>query len=286
MRWSSCSQYTAYNPTMEKQATAAESLEAFLAGNPRIVVLTGAGVSVAAGIPAYRDREGTWRHSEPIQHQQFLTEPGRRQRYWARSMRGWPAVRDAQPTSAHRALAILEHAGQVDTVITQNVDRLHQRAGSERVIDLHGRLDQVRCLGCDATHCRELIQRQLSVDNAAVEETTVMRPDGDADLTTELENQFRVPGCSECGGTLMPDVVFFGGSVPKARVETCVDAIAKADALLAIGSSLQVFSGFRFCRLANELGKPLAIINPGKTRADGIAQLKIEADCQQLLLPN
>ncbi|MEH6582483.1 MAG: NAD-dependent protein deacetylase [Halioglobus sp.] len=268
---------------MDEKAIAVESLEAFLASNPRIVVLTGAGISVASGIPTYRDREGIWRHSKPVQHQEFMTQPGRRQRYWARSMRGWPAVRDAQPTRAHSALANLEHCGQIDTVITQNVDRLHQRSGSKRVVDLHGRLDRVRCLDCEAMHCRDLIQKQLSLDNASFEEASATRPDGDADLPPELEVNFRVPDCNACGGTLMPDVVFFGGSVPKSRVETCIEAITRADALLSIGSSLQVFSGFRFCRLANELGKPVAIINPGKTRADEIAQLKIQVDCQKLL---
>jgi NAD-dependent SIR2 family protein deacetylase len=268
---------------MEDRSLAVESLQTFLADNPRVVVLTGAGISVAAGIPTYRDREGIWRHSEPVQHQEFLTDPGWRRRYWGRSLRGWPAVRDALPTMAHSALARLEHTGQVAAVITQNVDRLHQRAGSERVIDLHGRLDKVRCIDCDATHSRDLIQEQLSLHNAVEEETAIARPDGDADLLPELESKFRVPGCSDCGGTLKPDVVFFGGTVPRRRVEACIEAVAKADALLTIGSSLQVFSGFRFCRLANKLGKPLAIINPGKTRADEMAQLKIDADCQQLL---
>jgi NAD-dependent SIR2 family protein deacetylase len=268
---------------MEDKSLAVQSLQSFLADHPRIVVLSGAGISLAAGIPTYRDREGIWRHSEPVQHQEFLTDPARRRRYWARSQRGWPAVREALPTMAHSALARLEHTGQVAAVITQNVDRLHQRAGSERVIDLHGRLDKVRCLDCDALHSRDLIQKQLSLYNEVGEETAIARPDGDADLPPELENGFRVPECTACGGTLKPDVVFFGGTVPRRRVEACLDAIAQADALLTIGSSLQVFSGFRFCRLANKLGKPLAIINPGKTRADEMAQLKIEADCQQLL---
>lgn len=263
---------------------AIESLDAFLASNPRLTVLSGAGISAAAGIPTYRDRKGNWLYSRPIQHQEFLNDGFERERYWARSMRGWPLVRDARPTRAHNALARLESAAHITAVITQNVDRLHQKAGSNRVIDLHGRLDKVYCLDCGAKYCRDLIQRQLTLENPATDDDiSPVGPDGDVDFEPNPESRFRVPDCVACGGTLMPDVVFFGGSVPRERVEACADAIAQADALLAIGSSLQVFSGFRFCRLANELGKPVAIINPGITRADAIAQLKIDADCQGLL---
>ena len=268
---------------MSKLAKDIEALDEFLTSHTRITVLTGAGISLASGIPTYRDKAGHWRHSEPIKHQEFLAEPHRRRRYWARSMRGWPAVRDARPTAAHRALAILERRGHIDTIITQNVDRLHQRAGSARVIDLHGRLDRVHCLDCNDFHCRERIQQQLVRGNDSVRATTAARPDGDADLPADVERQFRVPACGACGGTLMPDVVFFGGTVPRPRVQACTDAVARSDALLAVGSSLQVFSGFRFCRQAQRLGKPLAVLNPGITRADDIAQLKVSADCQALL---
>ena len=268
---------------MNKLAIDIEAIKAFLHANPKIVVLSGAGISAASGIPTYRDGEGRWRHSEPIQHQEFITEPGMRQRYWARSMRGWPAVGNAQPTAAHAALASLERAGFIDTVITQNVDRLHQRAGSERVIDLHGRLDQVTCLDCKANHSRAQVQQQLEDQNEAINTVAIMRPDGDAELSGELERQFTVPICSNCDGTLMPDVVFFGGTVPRERVRVCMDALERADALLVVGSSLQVYSGFRFCRRVNELGKPLALLNPGTTRADDIAQLKVTADCQAVL---
>jgi NAD-dependent SIR2 family protein deacetylase len=163
------------------------------------------------------------------------------------------------------------------------VDRLHQRAGSECVIDLHGRLDRVRCLDCKANHGRDQVQQQLQYQNAEVEAVAIRRPDGDAELSPELERQFTVPICSNCGGTLMPDVVFFGGTVPRERVRVCMDALERADALLVVGSSLQVYSGFRFCRRVNELGKPLALLNPGTTRADDIAQLKVTADCQAVL---
>lgn len=267
------------NPDSEHLRT----LTDFLHSNPRLVVLTGAGISLAGGIPTYRDEEGVWQHSEPIKHQEFLSEPSRRQRYWARSMRGWPGVRDAQPTAAHSALAALERAGRIDLVITQNVDRLHQRAGSAKVVDLHGRLDKVVCLQCSTSFCRNQIQVQLLQHNSNAVPADSAKPDGDADLPEHVERQFHVPDCPQCHGTLMPDVVFFGGTVPKTRVQACMEAVERADALLVVGSSLQVFSGFRFCRHASQSGKPIAILNPGKTRADPLAALKIEGDCQALL---
>ncbi len=248
------------------------------------MVITGAGVSVSSGIPTYRDREGVWRHSQPITHQEFVADAARRRRYWARSLLGWPAVRDALPNAAHRALAQLELLGHVDMLITQNVDRLHQRAGSSAVVDLHGRVDRVRCLDCSGVFAREQIQQQLLKDNPQhASQTGQRRPDGDADVTDESVERLSVPACSLCGGTLIPDVVFFGGTVPSERVEACKNAVAAADGVLAVGSSLQVFSGFRFCRLASELGKPLVIINPGKTRADSLATLKLQAECGPLL---
>lgn len=268
---------------MDNSIADTKKLEAFLVAHPRIVVLTGAGISAAAGIPTYRDAHGQWRHSAPIQQQEFLREPTFRQRYWARSMRGWPPVRDAQPTLAHQALAQLELAGTVDTVITQNVDRLHQRAGSQRVIDLHGRLDRVLCLDCREIYSRNRVQEQLRDRNPVPGNNDQLRPDGDVDLPASLEQEFIVPDCRHCGGTLMPDVVFFGGNVPRERVRQCMEAVEGCDGLLAIGSSLQVFSGFRFCRRAHQLGKPLAILNPGHTRADALASLKMTADCQHLL---
>lgn len=260
-----------------------ERLDEFLHACPRLAVLTGAGISLASGIPTYRDQLGQWQHSEPIKHQEFLQDPARRQRYWARSVRGWPGVRDAQPNKAHRALAALEQQGCVAALITQNVDRLHQRAGSRKVVDLHGRLDRVRCLACGAMYCREVIQQQMSGQQTGPGPEPAHRPDGDVDLPEEQIAGFRIPSCSACDGTLMPDVVFFGGTVPRPRVESCMAAVERADGLLVVGSSLQVFSGFRFCRRAAELGRPIAIINPGKTRADDIAQLRLQSDCGPLL---
>jgi NAD-dependent SIR2 family protein deacetylase len=259
-------------------------LRDFVAANRRLVVITGAGVSESSGIPTYRDREGVWRHSAPITHQEFILDAARRRRYWARSLLGWPAVRDARPNAAHLALARLEQLGHVDLLITQNVDRLHQRAGSTAVIDLHGRVDQVRCLDCTAVVARELIQLQLLRDNPQHAGLPArQRPDGDADVADEWVETITPPDCGVCGGTLIPDVVFFGGAVPRERVQACADAVAAADGILAVGSSLQVFSSFRFCRLASELGKPIAILNPGRTRADPLAYLKLQAECGPLL---
>ena len=259
-------------------------LTRFLEAHPRLVVLTGAGVSAASGIPTYRDAAGTWLRSSPIQHREFVSDEGQRKRYWARSISGWPVVRDARPNQAHDALSTLEKQGLIELLITQNVDRLHQRAGSRQVSDLHGRLDRVQCLDCASRYSRESIQRRLLQDNPHVmpgARTTL--PDGDADVAPHVVESIMVPGCENCGGTLKPDVVFFGGSVAREKVEHCMSALERADALLVAGSSLQVWSGFRFCRRAGELGKPLAIINPGQTRADPLATLRVRAECGPLL---
>ncbi len=249
------------------------------------VVLSGAGVSARSGIPTYRDSTGKWLRTEPIQHQAFLSSDSQRRRYWGRSMVGWPGVRDARPNAVHRALAALERLGLVDTVITQNVDRLHQRAGSQQVIDLHGRLDRVCCLDCGVGYDREDIQQRLQRLNPQHRDFTLCaRPDGDADLDDTQVASVKLVDCSACGGLLMPDVVFFGGIVPRARVEACQRAIANADALLVLGSSLQVYSGYRWCKQAKQLGKPLYIANEGITRADHLADVKIDEDALSLFL--
>jgi NAD-dependent SIR2 family protein deacetylase len=245
--------------------------------------LGGAGLSAASGIPTYRDASGNWRHSSPIQHREFLEDHDRRRRYWARSYYGWPAVAAAEPTAAHRALATLEQQGVVDLVISQNVDRLHQRAGSRAVVDLHGRLDRVQCLDCGQILDRNRVQDQLQADNPTLPpRDTALRPDGDADIDASVMAIFTIPRCS-CDGILMPSVVFFGGSVPRERVQRCEHAVEQADGLLVAGSSAQVFSGFRFCRLAARLGKPVVVLNPGQTRADPLADAHHRGDCQALL---
>ncbi len=260
------------------------ALSTFLQRYQRVVALTGAGISAASGIPTYRDAGGTWRGQAPVQHQEFVADPARRRRYWSRSLLGWPTVRDARPNAAHLALARLEHGSRLDLIITQNVDRLHQRAGSRRVVDLHGRLDRVRCLSCNVLLSRETVQHSLLQANPGRHQPAgEALPDGDIALPRAVEATLQVPDCDQCGGVLMPDVVFFGGSVPRERVDSCGQAIREADALLAVGTSLQVYSGFRFCRLAAELGKPIALINPGTTRADQLAAVKLTSDCGPLL---
>ena len=261
-----------------------QELAELFANVDSVAVLTGAGVSTGSGIPDYRDRDGEWKSAPPMQYSEFAGSDTARRRYWARSYVGWQHFGAARPNASHRALARLEAAGKVDTVITQNVDRLHSRAGSEKVIDLHGDLGKVRCIECGDVSSRQAFQRQLKAANpdwhARVFE---YRPDGDVDLAEQSHLDFRVPGCSRCGGRIKPDVVMFGESVPKSRVEDAMSAVDRAEALLIAGSSLMVFSGFRFARRAHETGKPIAIVNRGKTRADDIATLKVDADCGDVL---
>lgn len=249
-----------------------------------LVVLSGAGVSTASGIPDYRDRNGEWKQSQPIQYGDFVRAESARKRYWSRSYIGWQRFSQAAPNAAHAALARLEADGRIDTVITQNVDELHARAGSRRVIDLHGRLSKVRCLGCDAVLERAAFQQALRAANPGWDaRVRAFRADGDAELEENGQRAFSVPDCESCGGTLKPDVVMFGESVPRARVQDAMDAVDRADALLVTGSSLMVFSGFRFARRAHETGTPIVIVNQGRTRADDLATLKIDADCAELL---
>jgi NAD-dependent SIR2 family protein deacetylase len=259
-------------------------LRTFIDKARSIVVLSGAGVSTGSGIPDYRDRNGDWKHSQPIQFGDFMKNAKSRRRYWSRSYIGWQRFSGAEPNATHRALARLEESGKVDTVITQNVDRLHSRAGSQRVIDLHGDLSKVRCMGCDEVTERRAFQGALEQHNPGwTASARQYRADGDAELIENADADFNVPECSACGGIVKPDVVMFGENVPRGRVKTAMDAVERADALLVVGSSLMVFSGYRFARHANELGKPLAIVNHGRTRADEMAEFKIEEDCASVL---
>ncbi len=259
-------------------------LTAFVQENPRLLVITGAGLSAGSGIPTYRDNEGTWLRSDPIQHQDFINKPSSRQRYWARSMVGWPKMSLANPNSGHLALVELEKAGFIKFLVTQNVDCLHQRAGHARVVDLHGSLDRVICLSCATVLPRAQVQDWLIEDNPHIAKVNAeMRPDGDADLADDVIQGLQIRPCPNCSGTLKPDVVFFGGSVPKSRVEQVSAMVNSTDALLVIGSSLMVFSSFRFCRQAHALQKPIALLNQGATRADDLASLKIDLDCTDAL---
>lgn len=249
------------------------------------LVLTGAGVSTASGIPGYRDRAGNWQHAAPVQFQDFMRSEAVRRHYWAQSFAGWGRFAAATPNDAHQALVKLENAGLIDTLITQNVDGLHHRAGNRKIVDLHGRLDRVRCLSCHAgTPRRDWQQRLLDANPAWQSDVTDIRPDGDVGLNGDGVNDFRVPECDKCGGIVKPDVVFFGESVPGDRVEKAKAALARSGALLVIGSSLMVFSGFRFARLARDNAKPIAILNQGYTRADEMAELRLDEDCGEVLV--
>ena len=260
------------------------SLDAFFSDAPKLAALTGAGISAASGIPTYRNDAGEWQRSDPIQHRDFVEREDMRRRYWARSMAGWPWVAESAPNRAHHALATLERAGHLSFLATQNVDGLHQRAGHDNVVDLHGRIDQVKCLDCDTRMHRGELQQVLVELNPAWSATiSAIRPDGDAEVEDHIVDYMTVPECGRCGGVLMPDVVFFGGTVPRERVDATRQAIEHADALLVAGSSLRVFSGYRFVRMAHELGKPIAIVNRGVTRADELATLKINEDAGEVL---
>lgn len=251
----------------------------FVAKYPRLLVITGAGCSTAAGIPDYRDENGAWKRQEPMRYQLFVESGQARQRYWARSMLGWRTMAHAQPTAAHHALTQLERAGRINLLVTQNVDGLHQAAGSLAVVDLHGRIDTVCCLGCGVRSPRRELQQELMTRNPdwlALDARSL--PDGDADLESFDFAAFDVPVCPHCGGLLKPDVVFFGESVPRDRVAAVRAALAQADAVLVAGSSLMVYSGYRFVEEAVAVGKPVAAVNRGRTRADPVLALKVEAD--------
>ncbi|HSB62401.1 MAG TPA: NAD-dependent protein deacetylase [Vicinamibacteria bacterium] len=261
-----------------------EALARFLDRCSRLLVLTGAGCSTGSGIPAYRDGEGGWRHRRPMGFAEFVSSEAARRRYWAGSLRGWPRVRDARPNGAHHALARLEGRGRLARIVTQNVDGLHQKAGSRRVLDLHGRLDTVECLGCGARTGREDVQALLLAWNPAFASSPAAAalPDGDSTAEAQLGG-FRVPDCRECGGVLKPWVVFFGENVPPSRVEQALSDLERADGLLVIGSSLMAHSGYRFVLAARARGLVVAAINLGRTRADEAIQVKVARECGETL---
>lgn len=266
------------------RADALDALCAFVERHPRLFVLTGAGVSTDSGIPGYRDTNGEWMRAQPIELKAFLGSDYARRRYWARSMVGWPLLAAARPNPAHRALAGLQAAQRVATLVTQNVDGLHQRAGSSRVIELHGSIRDVICLVCGAGHSRESVQDILASENPALAGVLAQpSADGDAHLEWSALETFRVPACPHCGGMLKPSVVFFGENVPRSTVDTAAAALEAADAMLVAGSSLMVYSGYRFCLWASRSGMPVAAINLGRTRADDLLSLKVEASCGDAL---
>jgi NAD-dependent SIR2 family protein deacetylase len=259
-------------------------LQQFVDRHQRLFVLTGAGCSTNSGIPDYRDSEGQWKRTPPVTFAAFMGSDATRKRYWARSMVGWRRFGQAKPNAAHHALARLEQTGRSEILLTQNVDRLHQSAGSEQVIDLHGRLDQVRCMGCGLTMPRSEFQHDLGHRNGAFLALDAPdAPDGDADLEHEDFAAFDVPACAACAGVLKPDVVFFGETVPRDVVAEAHDRLAAADAMLIVGSSLMVYSGFRFAQAAAKRGIPIAAVNLGRTRADDLLTLKVEDRCETAL---
>jgi NAD-dependent SIR2 family protein deacetylase len=259
-------------------------LRAFVRHHPRLFVLTGAGCSTESGIPDYRDADGAWKRKPPVTYQAFMTDPAVRHRYWARSFIAWRWFGKARPNAAHDALAGLEAAGRIEKLVTQNVDRLHQSAGSVDVVDLHGRMDRLVCMACGEPADRAPFQSHLLARNPSWAHLDAgIAPDGDADLEGHDFSAFVVPGCERCGGVLKPDVVFFGEKVPAERVAESMAALERADAMLVVGSSLMVYSGFRFALAAQKLGKPIAAINLGRTRADDLLALKVAQPCSAAL---
>jgi NAD-dependent SIR2 family protein deacetylase len=261
-----------------------EDLKQFIARHPRLFVLTGAGCSTESGIPDYRNAAGEWKRRPPVMIRPFLDNELTRKRYWARGLAGWSHFRHAQPNGAHHALARLEREQRIDLLVTQNVDGLHQAAGSRAVIDLHGRADRIRCMDCEKIISREKMHallRTLNPDWLHYEAEAA--PDVDADLDQLDFSAFNIPSCGHCGGTLKTDVVFFGETVPAERVRQAMAALHRADAMLVVGSSLMVYSGYRFAQAAAQAGKPIAALNLGRTRADALLTLKVE-DCCALAL--
>ncbi|HEU4947883.1 MAG TPA: NAD-dependent protein deacetylase [Kribbella sp.] len=243
-----------------------------------VVALSGAGISTESGIPDYRGKSGSLRRHTPMTYGDFVGSETGRQRYWARSHLGWRTIARANPNDGHRAVATLQARGYLDGVITQNVDGLHQAAGARDVIELHGNLGRVICLACRDTSPREDLDRRLREANPHFDGQAIrINPDGDVDLSEDVVAQFRLVGCTACASLLLkPDVVFFGENVPRPRVERCYRLIDQARALLVLGSSLTVMSGFRFVRYAAKAGKPVLIVNQGATRGDPYATVRLD----------
>lgn len=242
------------------------------------MLLSGAGLSTESGIPDYRGPTGSARRGTPMTYEEFIRSASARQRYWARSHIGWKVVDEARPNTGHHAVAALEHAGRLSGIVTQNVDGLHQAAGASSVIELHGNLSIVVCLGCRALTTRAELDERLRLVNPSWENVlATANPDGDAAVAEDAVAHFEIVDCRDCGGMLKPDVVFFGESVPKERVQDCFALLESSSALLVVGSSLTVMSGFRFVLRAAKIGIPILIVNQGPTRGDDLTTLRIEA---------
>jgi NAD-dependent SIR2 family protein deacetylase len=257
---------------------ATEKLAEMVAGGG-VAVLTGAGISTESGIPDYRGPDGAEVRRAPMTYQTFTGDAAARRRYWARSHVGWRTIARAAPNAGHQAVAELQRRGLLTGMITQNVDGLHQAAGASDVIELHGNLDRVVCLDCGDTTPRDDHDQRLRMANPVFDaQVLAVNPDGDVDLPDEAVEKFRVVDCRSCGhGTLKPDVVFFGETVPRPRVDASFAAVHDARLLLVLGSSLTVMSGRRFVLRAAKLGIPVAIVNRGSTRGDDYATLTVDA---------
>jgi NAD-dependent SIR2 family protein deacetylase len=255
-----------------------------LSTKSRIWILTGAGISAPSGIPTYRDDNRAWQHSQPIQHDDFINHSATRKRYWARSLVGFHYFSKATPNSGHYAIARIQNAGYVSGLVTQNVDRLHSEAGARDVIDLHGRLDRVVCLDCHNLFSRFDFQKLLENSNLEFNQAArKILPDGDAELEENLISEIIIPGCSRCGGVVMPDVVFFGGKTPEVKVRDCRNSLEASDCVLVCGSSLSVYSGFRFIKKASEMGLPLLAVNKGIMRGQELFDLAVAGACEEIL---
>uniref|UniRef100_UPI0037E936FB NAD-dependent protein lipoamidase sirtuin-4, mitochondrial n=1 Tax=Semicossyphus pulcher TaxID=241346 RepID=UPI0037E936FB len=264
-----------------------ELLQDFVSRSSRMFVITGAGLSTESGIPDYRS-EGVGLYARtdrrPMQHAEFVRSAKSRQRYWARNFVGWPQFSSHQPNCAHGVLQRWEERGKLNWLVTQNVDALHSKAGQKRLTELHGCAHRVMCLGCSAITAREELQaRFLSVNPDWSAQAGAVAPDGDVFLEDEQVLHFRVPSCEDCGGILKPEVTFFGDTVSKTTVQFVHDRLAESDAVLVVGSSLQVYSGYRFLLAASDRKLPVAILNIGSTRADHLAQLKVSGRCGEVL---
>ena len=262
-----------------------DAVAELLFNHPGTLVLTGAGMSTDSGIPDYRGPDGQ-RRVTPMQHGEFVGSSAARQRYWARSFIGWQRFSRAEPNDCHHSVSALQARGVLGPVITQNVDGLHQAAGSRDVTELHGTLAEVLCLTCGTRTDRDLLQARMAEQNPGFEAlapdgsrvSSQIRPDGDIVLDDALVTAFHLPHCTTCGAdTLKPDVVFFGGSVPRERVEACYALTDEAPALLVLGSSLAVMSGLRFVRHAAKRGIPVMAITRGPTRGDDLMTVRVDA---------
>ncbi|ALC49663.1 Sirt4 [Drosophila busckii] len=262
-------------------------LEEFLLSKPNILVLTGAGISTESGIPDYRS-EGVGLYArtnhKPIQHMEFLKSTNVRKRYWARNFVGWPSFSSTQPNASHHALARFEREQRVQAVVTQNVDRLHTKAGSKNVVELHGSGYVVKCLSCEYRIDRHEFQSILSMLNPVFKDApSMIRPDGDVEIPQDYIDNFQIPECPDCGGNLKPEIVFFGDCVPRQRLDDIAKMVYCSDGLLVLGSSLLVFSGYRIVLQTKDLKLPVAIVNIGETRADHLTDIKISAKCGDVI---